>query len=297
MPDRFQKFPVSLPSPAALKSGAVRFKQALPKPPSLAGLLLFLLPLPVLPATVIALSKGYLKGVLAYGAASALYLLGAILVRRGIHTAAEYQRRRVARPPRFPLKLAGLVSVAAATALTTFGAGYEPLAAALFGCGALLGGYLVYDLDPRTEKRAVDAHGLDNTEQVVAALTRAEEMLAAIERANAGIRNAEFNTRLSRIGDVARDILFQIEQDPRDLRRARKFLNVYLEGTQQVTEGYARTHRQTALPELEDNFRRVLINIEDVFREQQQKLLESDVTDLDVKIEVLNAQLQREGVV
>ena len=50
-------------------------------------------------------------------------------------------------------------------------------------------------------------------------------------------------------------------------------------------------------PELEDNFRRVLSTIEDVFQEQQQKLLETDVTDLDVRIEVLTTQLKREGVI
>ena len=48
---------------------------------------------------------------------------------------------------------------------------------------------------------------------------------------------------------------------------------------------------------LEDNFRRVLATIEEVFAEQRQKLLEADVTDLDVQIEVLTTQLKREGVV
>lgn len=88
-----------------------------------------------------------------------------------------------------------------------------------------------------------------------------------------------------------------LEQDPRDLRRARKFLNVYLDGARQVTQGYAKTHGRMTTPELEDSFRRVLTTIEEVFAEQQQKLLEADVTDLDVQIEVLTTQLKREGVV
>ena len=41
----------------------------------------------------------------------------------------------------------------------------------------------------------------------------------------------------------------------------------------------------------------MLTTIEDVFKEQQQKLLENDVLDLDIKIEVLSEQLKREGVV
>jgi hypothetical protein len=47
---------------------------------------------------------------------------------------------------------------------------------------------------------------------------------------------------------------------------------------------------------LEQNFRNVLETIESTFQEQHQKLLEEDLFDLDVKIEVLNTQLKREGI-
>ena len=48
---------------------------------------------------------------------------------------------------------------------------------------------------------------------------------------------------------------------------------------------------------MKDNFRKVLATIEDVFVEQHEKLLENDVLDLDVQIEVVRLQLEREGVV
>ena len=44
------------------------------------------------------------------------------------------------------------------------------------------------------------------------------------------------------------------------------------------------------------NFRRVLDSIEQVFAQQQAKLLEDDALDLDVQIEVLQKQLQQERV-
>ena len=47
----------------------------------------------------------------------------------------------------------------------------------------------------------------------------------------------------------------------------------------------------------EENFRNVLVTIEDTFEEQQRKLLEKDMMDLDVKIEVLTTQLKNEGVI
>lgn len=262
------------------------------------ALLLFLLPLPLLFAAIFAIAKDDLAGVIINGIGYALYLAGALSVRQGLHNAAEYERRKVARAPTHPLKTLGAVLVGVATGLTAaFGAGYSLPIAVSFGLGAMLGCYLVYGFDPRAAKKVADSYGLDTTEQVVAALESAERTINALELANREIRNAEFNTRLRRIADAARQVVTMVEEDPRDLRRARKFFNVYLEGARQVTEGYARTHESMQTPELENNFRRVLITIEDVFKEQQVKLLEDDVQDLDVQIEVLKTQLKHEGVI
>ena len=48
--------------------------------------------------------------------------------------------------------------------------------------------------------------------------------------------------------------------------------------------------------ELEDNFRRVLGTIETVIDEQKLKLAENNALDLDVQMEVLQLQLEKEGV-
>ena len=45
---------------------------------------------------------------------------------------------------------------------------------------------------------------------------------------------------------------------PRDLRRARKFLNVYLDSAKTVTENYAATSAKAHSPEMEAKFRSVL---------------------------------------
>ena len=87
-----------------------------------------------------------------------------------------------------------------------------------------------------------------------------------------------------------------MEEDPADIRRARRFLNVYLDGAKRVSEGYARTHSRTKQDDLESNFRNVLTTIEDVFDQQHQKLLEHDQLDLDVQIDVLSQQLKKQGV-
>lgn len=265
--------------------------------PSTKGLLMFLLPLPVLFAAVAALARGDIGGLFDNAVCYGLFLAGALWLRRGLRSALDYDRRRVAKAP-WPLKTLGSGTIALATALTAWSGAHQSLVVSgAFGLLALFGCYLNYGFDPRGAKRFTDRDGVDNTERVVEALSQAEASIAAIEQTTREIRNAELNGRLRRIVAQARQILTMLEEDPRDLRRARKFLNVYLDGAKQVTEGYARTHGRVTTPELEDNFRRVLTTIEEVFAEQQQKLLEADVTDLDVQIEVLTTQLKREGVV
>jgi 5-bromo-4-chloroindolyl phosphate hydrolysis protein len=276
----------------------IPFKYTPPQLPNLRGLLLFLLPLPVLLAALWGLGKNNFPIFLSSTVSYALYVYGALLVRRGLRNQTEYERRKVARAPRYPLKTVGSVAVALATGVTAlFGARYQLPVAIGFGLGALLGCHFLYGFDPRTAKRALDNYGVDTTDQVLTALENAERLLRDIDQASRQIRNRELNERMGRISDQGRQILKMLEEDPRDLRRARKFLNVYLEGAQQVTAGYARTHKQNRSQDLESNFRQVLMTIEDVFTEQRQKLLQQDVTDLDVQIEVLAAQLKHEGVV
>lgn len=280
-----------------IRTMAERYQQTPGRFPSPKGILMFLLPLPVLFAAVAALPAGNLGGLLGNAAGYGLFLAGALLLRRGLLSEAEYERRKVAKAP-WPLKTLGSGVVALATSVTAYlGAGQPLVMAVAFGLAALLGCYLTYGFDPRAAKRFSDRDGVDVTNRVLEALAQAEQSIAVIEQSTRNIRNAELNSRLRRIVALARRILNMLEEDPRDLRRARKFLNVYLDGAKQVTEGYAKTHTRAVSPELEDNFRRVLATIEEVFQEQQQKLLETDVTDLDVQIEVLTTQLKREGVI
>jgi hypothetical protein len=264
---------------------------------SVRGLLLYVLPLPLVPALLISLLREDYARVGGHAAGLVLLLGGAVLARRGLRAEAELRRRRAARPPRLPRKLLGGLLVAAGVAVTALlSIGHPWPVAAGLAAAAALGYGLAYGLDPRRERRApAPVHGY-SAEEIAQAVDEAERAIASIEAASRQIRGAELGLRLDRIAGLAHEVVGLIQDDPRDLRRARKFLNVYLKGAQQVSEGYARTQALRPGGELEDNFRRVLVTIEDVFAEQRDKLVENDALDLDVRIEVLEAQLRREGV-
>ncbi len=268
-----------------------------PSPPlSLKGLMLFVLPMAALPATVIAFGKGDLIGIFVNGGGYSLYLLAAILLRRGLRQEADYHERRISRAPKWSFKIYAAILVAVATWLIAcFGADYTFPVSVLFGICSMLGMYLTYGFDPRREKMIDGSHGYSAGE-VTDTIAAAEQIISQIEQANRRIENTEFNNRIVRICHEARSVLEIIEQDPGDIRRARKFLNVYLDGARRVSEGYANTHERMNSEQLEDNFREILQTIETVFKEQKQKLLENDFFDLDVQMEVLATQLKREGV-
>lgn len=249
------------------------------------GWLLFLLPLPLLLKAAMALWGGELVTFAVNGGGFVLLLLGAWSIRRGF---GQTMRRRVGRPTPFKMVGAGLIGVG--TALIAWLAVGQGLPIAVcFGLGAVLGCYLVYGFDLDGKRSAKGDVG--------AALTEAYAKLDRIEAAGRQISSPEFSDRMARIVAWAEKILETIAEDPGDLRRARKFLNVYLDGVYEVTEKYARTHPKTESAELEDSFRTLLADMEQVSEEQYRQLIDDDVVDLDVQIEVLTTRLKREGVV
>ena len=265
----------------------------------LKGILLYLLPLPVLDTALISLMRGAVMDTLVTGAAFAAYIVGAAIARQGFRLQGEYERRKIARAPSTPYKtIAALFISITSGVLNWWMSDYEIASIpedVLIAAATFLGFALYYGLDPRKDKAGKLSIGV-TIEEVLDALDAANGKIDAIEQARRHINNPEFNARLQRITNKAREVLDSIEEDPTRLSRARKFLKVYLDGTQRVTEGYARTHQGQPPAALETNFSRVLDSLEQTFTEQQTKLLEDEHFDLDVQIEVLETQLKREGV-
>lgn len=262
------------------------------------GLLYYLLPLSLIPATVIALAKGLLFSVILNASGFVAYMVAAWCLRNGLRLEREFLKKRIASTAEASsLKLSAAIITAVTTGIIAWmGAQQDLIISLIFGGGAFLGMYLSYGFDPRQENKIIGTDGY-SSEEITQVLEESSQKIRSIELANDKINNYELNQRIDRICDVADSILKDIESDPHDLRRSRKFLNVYLDGAKRVTEGYASTHKNTQTGELEQNFRNVLETIETVFQEQHQKLQEDDIFDLDVQIEVLSTQLKREGII
>ena len=247
-------------------------------------------------AGLIMASTGKVVGALA---AIAALQVAARLIRRGREAEAAYAERTIAKAPP-PRKLAGHILIAAAGFALATVAGGQPIVIGIVA-GALLGfaGYLAYGLDPKGDK-GLDASLAERaglrTEAVLEALEEARGKVRAIEAEARGLHSRELKERLARITRSAEGVLRQIEQDPRDLRRARRFLVTYLDGTRDVVAGYRKQQQDLTDTPLAENFRHVLETVEQVFVEQGEILKRNESLDLEVQIDVLKTQLEREGV-
>ncbi|MGF1562795.1 MAG: 5-bromo-4-chloroindolyl phosphate hydrolysis family protein [Geminicoccaceae bacterium] len=261
------------------------------------GIWPFLLAIPVGLTPVFWLIKDRVALVLPTALAFVLVLVGAIALRRGLDAEHAYNQRKVAEAPGVPLKLFGAILLGAGTFLTAwFGAGYSMIAAVLFGVACAIGIVLHYGFDPREEKKPT-VTGV-STREVTEALSEANALIDRLDTMRASLKPRDLDDQLGRIVQNSRNIVGIIEDDPRDLRRARRFLNVFLHGAEEAVDKYiTTTARVGEAPELETKLRGMLTSLEGVTVEQRERLLKDDVTDLDVHLDVLSQRLEREGLV
>jgi hypothetical protein len=219
-------------------------------------------------------------------------VLSATLIGRGIKNRREFEQQQYATDTPFPLIFLGSLILAASVFAGSWLVAGDGLFSALgYAAAALLGVWLWYGLD------AVKARSLASQEpQVQAVLAESERRIRAIEKARNAITQPELAQRLQRITGKAREVLAVLAENPEKVTQSRRFLHTYLESTENIVGKYAKTHTKVNDETLEKNFREVLINIEDTFNRQYEKLLSSDVFDLDVDIEVLNTLMKKQGL-
>jgi CHASE3 domain sensor protein len=87
-----------------------------------------------------------------------------------------------------------------------------------------------------------------------------------------------------------------IEEDPRDLTGARKYLTVYLQGARDATIKFADIYARSQDPQARSDYLALLEDLEQNFAARTQKMLLEDRSDLTIEIDVLRDRLQREGV-
>lgn len=252
--------------------------------------LLFLIPFPLIWKAFTSSPVNMAAYLVAFG----ILILSAWLTREGIKAQEAFEARKVARRPAMPRKLLG--SVLMGLGLGAVGlAGHGVVEGVLFAVlGAVLHS-LAFGIDPMRSKgmAGVDQHQND---RVARAVETGEAHLTAMSTAIKRAQDRKLDARVAQFQDVARDLFRTVENDPRDLSGARKYLGIYLQGARDATEKFADLYARNPDPEARTNYEALLNDLEQNFAARTTKMLSNDASDMTVEIEVLRERLQREGV-
>ncbi len=174
-----------------------------------------------------------------------------------------------------------------------------PLVVGLVAAGASYGAGLLILSTHRKTAIDVALSGIDG-DAVQRILSEATVKVDGIAALTSRIPKAEVKSKIEKLVVVARGILDDIRKDPKDARRARQFLNYYLDAvtrilthyTELTERGIGSTDAKAALVKVES----LLISLENAFEMQRASLAADDVLDLDAEISVLEKTLDMEGM-
>ncbi len=226
---------------------------------------------------------------------AALLTLAAWLTRDGMRAAAAFDQRKVARKPALPRKLIGSVVTGAGIALASLSNDPSVLAAFLYGIVAAILHIITFGIDPMRDKRL---EGIDTFQQdrVAKVVDEAEAYLASMKAHVDSIGDRHLETRTAQFQAMARRMIRTIEEDPRDLTGARKFLGVYLMGARDAAAKFADLYKRQRDDGARKDFEALLSDLEQNFATRTDKMLLDDRSDMDIEIKVLRDRLQREGL-
>jgi hypothetical protein len=253
-----------------------------------------LMALSVLPVIAAFFQDGPIAFGVSLGAAAALFA-GAVATREGMKAEAAWLSRKVARRPAVPRKLFGAVLTGAGVMLGIMEGLSGLLGGLAYGVIAVALHVVSFGMDPMRDKgmEGIDTHQSD---RVARSIEEAEGHLTAMQDAVRRAKDREAESRVARVAQRAREMFRTIEEDPRDLSAARRFLSVYLLGARDATAKFADLYAQTRDATVKAEYLSLLDDLERGMEAKRETLLITDRTDLDVEIEVLRDRLKRDGL-
>ena len=288
--------PDAKPGEATIEAARpMKFRPRRKKPGGLALTLLFIAPFPLLLDSFSKITDAAPIGAAIALGTYALFVLAAWTLREGIKAEAAYNERKIARPPMFPRKLIAAGISGTAVFLTAwFGWGQGMITGIGFGALAVAAHLVAFGFDPMRRK-GLPGFNEYETDRVARAVDKAEAIMAEIETAAAGINIRAVERRVGSLLDTVREMLRTVEQDPRDLTRARKYMGVYLTSARDATIKFAELNQRSRDRVKQAEYLSLIADLETSFNGERELMLQDNQSDLDVEIEVLQERLQREG--
>jgi hypothetical protein len=241
-------------------------------------------------SVVIALFSGHYGTFIQDGIGFLLLLATAAATAKGISQEAAYHETIITRAPKIPYKTFAMILLGITVVYLAYVAGGKPLLSSLFvGVLGSVGYGLYYGLDPRRDK--LPDMGDISPELVLKTLNEAKAKLAAAETSNAQITDKILHQKIDQAIAQAHTILETIEHDPKDLRVARKFLVVFVDGIADVSHKYTEVDARDIDDEMRQRLHRLMDDVQTRFERELARLKANNLFDLDVSIDTLTSQV------
>jgi len=255
------------------------------------GTLLYLFLIPLFLAIVLALFKTDIKAFFLNGVAFALFYLTANLAKKGFRQESVYRSSVFTKAPEIPFKKYAAYLLGIATFFTALVPGEKSFIISLFlALIATLGYYMFYGFDPKEDK--TKNIGGVSAEFVIETIDEAKSKIIGIEDDMREIHDNILHDKLQVAIEKSELILQTIQEDPKDIRVARKFLVVYLDGVANVTDSYTALEEDKIDKETKQRLHELMDDVEQKFDKELERLKSNNEFDLDVHIDVLKEQIK-----
>lgn len=255
------------------------------------GTLLYIFLVPLFLAVILALFNTNIKAFILSGISFFLFLAVARIAKKGFVAEGEYHANTFTKAPKVPYKTIAGYLLGASTFFTAFVTGGQPfIKSAFLAIIAAVGYYMFYGFDPKKDK--LENLGDVSADFVLETINEARTKLSHIENDMRNIKDTLLHEKLNIAVTKAKAILQTIQEDPKDVRVARKFLTVYIDGIAKVTDAYTDLEEKDITSKTKEKLHELMNDVEVRFDKELKRLQQNNAFDLDVHMDVLKEQIK-----
>ncbi|PHS39573.1 MAG: hypothetical protein COB07_05855 [Sulfurovum sp.] len=255
------------------------------------GWLFYLFLIPLFFAVIFALFSLNIKALLLNIIAFLMMYSTFFVARKGFEQEVSYNEAELTKAPKTPFKQIAAFMLMGTVFYAAYIAGnYELFKSLFFSVISFVGFFLYYGFDPKKDK--LKDFGDISSELVLKMLHETEEKIDSIVKDAKNIEDKALSHKVDLAVQKSNMILDALVDDPKDIRVARKFLVVYLDGILDVISSYNSVDDEHISPQTRTKLLDLMDDVEKRFEKELNRLKANNLFDLDVNIDTLKEQIK-----